>query len=187
MLRLISHTAAVEQGASCLFSVRSEQSFNEVGIELPRGKLRIGQNPAVQRDRRLDAFNDEHLQRPLHPSGIRQSPRWCSRSLPALSPPWPQDPSAASRPSPAKETPPLISDAAAECCIRVPRDGSLYRAGHPAPETRCAEDARETFPRKRPACQRLAGPRYGPSGRRPVAHPACAPLACPGLLPLPRP
>src|SRR5882762_11380225 len=66
MLRLISHTAAAEQGASHLFSVRSEQSFDEVSINLSRGKVRISQNPAVQRDRRLDTFDDEHLERPLH-------------------------------------------------------------------------------------------------------------------------
>src|SRR5437764_147621 len=66
MLRLISHTAAVEQGASRSFSVRSEQSFDEVGIDLPRNKVWIGQNSAVQRDRGLDAFDDEHLERPLH-------------------------------------------------------------------------------------------------------------------------
>src|SRR5260370_16905332 len=66
MLRLISHTAAVEQGASTLFSIRSEQSFDEVGIELPGGKIRISQNPAVQRDGRLDAFDDEHLKRAFH-------------------------------------------------------------------------------------------------------------------------
>ena len=37
-----------------------------MGIEIPRGKIRIGENPAVQRDRRLDAFDDEHLESPLH-------------------------------------------------------------------------------------------------------------------------
>src|SRR5260370_13130379 len=66
MLRLISHTAAVEQGASMLLSMRDEQSFDEVGIELPGGKIRISQNPAVQRDGRLDAFDDEHLKRAFH-------------------------------------------------------------------------------------------------------------------------
>src|SRR5438046_8806095 len=68
MLRLISHTAAVEQGASRSFSVRSEQSFDEVRIDLPRNKVPISQNSAVQRDRGLDAFDDEHLERPLHPA-----------------------------------------------------------------------------------------------------------------------
>src|SRR5260370_37160507 len=66
MLRLISHTAAVERGAATLFSIRSEQSFDEVSIELPGGKIRISQNPAVQRDGRLDAFDDEHLKRAFH-------------------------------------------------------------------------------------------------------------------------
>src|SRR5260370_3745108 len=66
MLRLISHTAAVEQGASTLFSIRSEQSFDEVSIELPGGKIWISQNPAGQRDGRLDAFDDEHLKRAFH-------------------------------------------------------------------------------------------------------------------------
>src|SRR6266404_356973 len=57
---------------------------------------------------------------------------------------------------------------------------SPSHAGRPAPETRCGEDAREISPRTRPACQKLAAPRYAPSGKRTVAHPACAPHACRG-------
>jgi len=37
-----------------------------VGIEIPRSKIRIGENPAVQRDGRLDAFDDEHFESALH-------------------------------------------------------------------------------------------------------------------------
>src|SRR5712664_2065413 len=71
MLRLISYTAGVEQGASTLFSVRSEQPFNKVSIKLPRRKVRISQNPPMQRDGGLDAFDDEHLERALHtPYGL---------------------------------------------------------------------------------------------------------------------
>src|SRR5204863_10217079 len=66
MLRLLSATRAVEQGASRSFSVRSEQSFEEGGIDLPRNKVWIGQNSAVQRDRGLAAIDDEHLERPIH-------------------------------------------------------------------------------------------------------------------------
>ena len=36
-------------------------------IELSGGEIGIGKNPSMQRDRRLDAFDHEHLQRPLHP------------------------------------------------------------------------------------------------------------------------
>src|SRR6266850_5756226 len=71
MLRLISHTAEVEQGASTLFSVRSEQPFNKVSIKLPRRKVRISQNPPMQWYGSLDAFYDEHLERALHtPYGL---------------------------------------------------------------------------------------------------------------------
>jgi len=56
MLRLISHIAAVEQGASTFFSVRSEQSLDEVGIEIPRSKIRSARIRRCNGMGRLDSF-----------------------------------------------------------------------------------------------------------------------------------
>src|SRR5712671_4240499 len=55
-----------------LFSVRSQQPLDEMRIDFPRSEIGVRQNPAMQRNRRLDPFNDEHFQRPLHPPhGLR--------------------------------------------------------------------------------------------------------------------
>src|SRR5258708_6330597 len=43
-----------------------QKSLNKPGIEIPRTKFRVCQNPPVQRNRRVDSFHDEHSQRPAH-------------------------------------------------------------------------------------------------------------------------
>src|SRR6266403_2906870 len=50
-----------------LFPVRSQQPLDEMRIDFPCREIGIRQNPAMQRNRRLDPFNDEHFQCPLHP------------------------------------------------------------------------------------------------------------------------
>ena len=42
-----------------------------MGVETPRGKFRISQNPPVKRDGSLNPLDYEHLQRSLHaPNGL---------------------------------------------------------------------------------------------------------------------
>src|SRR5579863_2544440 len=44
------------------FPVLLEEPFDKSRIKIPRAKIRIGQNLAVQGDRRIHALDDEHLQ-----------------------------------------------------------------------------------------------------------------------------
>jgi biopolymer transport protein ExbD len=43
-----------------------QEPLNESGINLPRPEIRVSQNLAVQRNGRVHAFDDKHLQRPRH-------------------------------------------------------------------------------------------------------------------------
>src|SRR5215471_2862444 len=62
----ITYSRGRTRRMSCLFSVRSQQSFDEVRIVIPRGKLGVRQDSSMQRNRSFDAFYDEHLECPLH-------------------------------------------------------------------------------------------------------------------------
>src|SRR6266403_5467356 len=54
-----------------LFSVRSQQPLDEMRIDFSRSKIGVRQNPTMQRNRRLDPFDHEHLQSALHsPDGL---------------------------------------------------------------------------------------------------------------------
>jgi hypothetical protein len=53
------------RGKQRLFADR-RQAFQEVGVHATSLKVRIGENTLVQRERRLDAFHYEHIQRPAH-------------------------------------------------------------------------------------------------------------------------
>src|SRR4029077_57267 len=44
-----------------------QKSLNEPRIEIARAKIRVGKNPPVQRNRRVDSLHDKHSQRPAHP------------------------------------------------------------------------------------------------------------------------
>src|SRR5262249_29971510 len=65
----LSRKAAARLGDSPLMlSVASQQALYEVGIKPTRGKVRVSQNPPVQRNGSLDAFNYKHFQGALHPA-----------------------------------------------------------------------------------------------------------------------
>src|SRR5579864_9271747 len=48
------------------FAVLSQEPFDKPRVELPRSKIGIRQNLPMQRNRRIHAFDDKHLQRPCH-------------------------------------------------------------------------------------------------------------------------
>src|ERR1700730_16346324 len=62
----ITYSLGMTQGIGHLFSVRSHQSFDDMGVETTGREVGIGKNSALQRDRGLDALDDEHLQGALH-------------------------------------------------------------------------------------------------------------------------
>src|SRR3984957_3825406 len=49
-----------------LFCVLRQEPLNKPRIDPASAKIRIGQDSAVQRNRRVDALDDKHLQRPRH-------------------------------------------------------------------------------------------------------------------------
>src|SRR5205085_5697698 len=49
-----------------LFPIRTEQAFDEMGIELAGGKVWIGKDTPLQGDGGLDAFDDEHVESAFH-------------------------------------------------------------------------------------------------------------------------
>ena len=49
-----------------LFRQRWEESFEEVGVEFAGREVGVGEDALVQRERGLDALDDEHLQGPAH-------------------------------------------------------------------------------------------------------------------------
>src|SRR5215475_13883794 len=63
----ITYSLGRTRRISGLFSI-AEKALDEMRIELPSHKIRIGKNLSMQRYRGFDAFDDKHLERPLHAS-----------------------------------------------------------------------------------------------------------------------